>query len=68
MDLMTTQEDLVHFLNNTKNLKELNDLVEDIRCALMDYQVCTTRRPTPIVSNICLRLHYNKTSTTRTVS
>jgi len=39
MDLMTTQEDFANFLNNHKNLKELNDLVEDIHYALMDYQV-----------------------------
>jgi len=65
---MTTQEDVAYFLNNPENAQKLNSLVEDIRHALMDYQVCTFQRSTPVIPNVCLRLHYNKTFTTRAVS
>lgn len=44
MDSITTQEDFAYFLKNHRNSKELNDLVEDIRYTLMDYQVCTPKR------------------------
>jgi len=39
MDSMATQEDLALFLKNRGNAQKLNDLVQDIRDALMDYQV-----------------------------
>ena len=41
LEVMTSQNDLSHFLNNPKNGQRVNSLVEDIRYALMDYQVCT---------------------------
>jgi hypothetical protein len=44
MDSMTTQKDLADFLNNPENAQRLNGLVEDIRYALMDYQVCTPKK------------------------
>ena len=40
MNSMTTEDDLADFLNNPENAQRLNGLVEDIRYALMDYQVC----------------------------
>lgn len=39
MGSMTTRNDLVDFLGNLENAQKLNDLVEDIRYAVMDYQV-----------------------------
>jgi len=30
----------MEFLTNTKNVQRINDLVEDIHEALVDYQVC----------------------------
>jgi len=36
---VATQEGLAHFLGIPKNAQEINGLVEDIRDALMDYQV-----------------------------
>ena len=42
MGLITIQNDLVDFLDDPKNAQKVDDLVEDIRYALMDYQVCTT--------------------------
>ena len=68
VDLIITQKDLVDFLNNPENIQRLNGLIEDIRCALMSYQVCTYTSLPPVVPNICLRLHYNKTSVMRAVS
>ena len=68
MDSITTQKDLTHFLMESENALKLNDLVEDIRDALMDYQVCTSKGLALITSNIYLRRHYNETSTTRAVN
>jgi len=39
MDPVATQEDLALFLGIPKNAQKVNGLVEDIRDALMDYQV-----------------------------
>jgi len=39
IDSVTAQEDLALFLKTPKNAQKLNDLVEDVRYALMDYQV-----------------------------
>jgi len=68
MGLMTSQNTLVDFLNDPENAQRVNSLVEDICYALMDYQVCTPNGLAFIVSNIHLRLHYNKISTTRAVN
>ena len=42
---MMTQSDLMDFLGNPENVQKLNDLVEDIRYVLMDYQVCPPKTP-----------------------
>ena len=42
LDQMTTQKDIVQFLSNADNAQKLNDLVDDIREAVMDYQVRTS--------------------------
>jgi len=39
MGSVATQEGLARFLGVPKNAQEVNGLVEDIRDALMDYQV-----------------------------
>ena len=49
---MTTQGDIAQFLSNTENAQKLNDLVDDIREAVMDYQVRTSEGPALSVSNI----------------
>ena len=56
------------FCKNTKNSGKLTGLVEDIRDAMMEYQVCV---PNPTISNtfdIRTRPQYSKASTTRVVS
>jgi len=50
---MTTQNNIAQFLSNTENAQKLNDLVDDIREAVMDYQVRTPEGPALSVSNIC---------------
>jgi len=39
MESVTTQKDLADFFKNPENAQEVNGLVEDIRSALIDYQV-----------------------------
>jgi len=41
---MAARNDLANFLENPENAQKLNGLVEDIRYALIDYQVCTFNR------------------------
>jgi len=41
MDSITTQKDLAPFLNEPENAQKVNGLVQDIRYALMNYQVCS---------------------------
>ena len=51
LDSITTRWDLARFLNKTENAQKLNGLVEDIRDALMAYQVCTSKPHVHITSN-----------------
>jgi len=67
MGSMANQSNLVDFLVVPGNAQFVNGLVEDIHYAWMDYQVCAPKRPTLISSDICFRLHYNKTSMIRAV-
>ena len=53
LDPMTTEKDIAQFLGNAENAQKLNDLVDDIREAVMDYQVCTSKRLALEISNIC---------------
>ena len=53
LDPMTTQKDIAQFPSNTENAQRLNDLVDDIREAVMDYQVRTSDGLALSVSNIC---------------
>ena len=55
---MATQKDIAQALNNAGNAQKLNDLVDDIREAVMDYQVCTPE-DWLFVSNVILRHPYN---------
>jgi len=68
LDPMTSQKDIVQFLNNAENARKLNDLVDDIHEAVIEYQVCTPKALALIELNICFRLPCNKASTTTPVS
>jgi len=67
MESLTIQDNLVDFLNDPENAQRVDDLVEDISYALMDYQVCTATQNHLIIPNILSRLHCGKTSITRAV-
>jgi len=68
MDSMTTQKDLAHFFKTPENAQKANSLVEDVRYALIDYQVCTPGTLTCIVPNTRCRRRYDWTYTPRAVS
>ena len=40
--LLARQGNVTGFLANAENAQRINDLVEDIRQVMMDYQVCTS--------------------------
>ena len=61
---MAAQKNVAQFLNNAENAQRLNDLVDDIREAVMDYQVCASKRLTLPASHVFLRLLYNVIPTT----
>jgi len=52
MGSVATREDLALFLGIPKNAQKINSLVEDIRDALMDYQVCPPKSLGLVVANI----------------
>ena len=56
------------FLNNVENADRLGSLVEDIRDAMMEYQVCVHNLPIVGTSDVRIRLRYSKISTTRAVN
>ena len=47
MGSIATRNDLADFLKNPENAQRVDDLVEDIHYALMDYQVCSTPQAHP---------------------
>ena len=57
----------LEFLTNAKNARRINDLVEDIREALMEYQVCMPNDLFYAISDVRVRPHCKKISTKRTV-
>ena len=65
--LPTEQGKVTGFLNNAENAQRINGLVEEIREALIDYQVCTSIYSFYTVSDFRARLHYNKIYTKRVV-
>ena len=65
---MAARGNIIQFLSNAGNAQKLNDLVDDIREAVMDYQVRTeSRGAASVVSNICFRLRYTRAPITTLV-
>ena len=56
------------FFNNVKNADKPGGVVEDIRDAVMDYQVCSQNKVASSMPETYPRLRYNKISMTRTVN
>ena len=67
MNSIITRYNLADFLNDPDNAQRLNGLVEDIRHALVDYQVCTPEQFARLASNTWLRLRYKEIYTIRAV-
>ena len=65
--MIAAQKDIMQFFKNADNAQKLNDLVEDIREAMIDYQVRTSKCLVLITPNIHIRLPYNRVSTTTLV-
>lgn len=65
-DLVPLEEqgDVKGFFNNTRNANKLGSLVEDIRDAMMEYQVCIHNLSVSATSDIRTRPRYSKISTT----
>ena len=68
MGSVTGRTDLVDFLNSPENAQRLNGLVEDVRYAVVEYQVRAPDTFTLVASNICLRVLHNETPTIRAVN
>jgi len=64
---ITSQKDIAQFLNNADNAQKLNNLVDDIHEAVIEYQVCTPNALALVAPNVCLRPPCNKISTTAPV-
>ena len=67
LELMAAQENIAQFLNNIDNAQKLNDLVDSIREAVLDYQVYTPEGLALTTSNAYFRLSYTRVSTTTPV-
>jgi len=67
MDSMTTRRDLARFLKNPENARKFNGLVEDVRYALVDHQVCTPKQLALVATNVRPRPYCNEIYTTKAV-
>ena len=68
LNLLAQQGKVEGFFSNVDNADQLRGLVEDIRDAIMAYQVCIYCFLASESSNVRTRPRYNKTSTIRIVS
>ena len=68
LDPLAKQGTVEGFFNNVKNADKLGGLVEDIRDAVMEYQVCSQNETTSSMPEIYPRLRYSGICTTRTVN
>jgi len=64
---LVDQGKIAGFFLNVKNSEKLGGLAEDIRDAMMEYQVCTSLQFIFTTSKACTRPHYSKISTTKLV-
>ena len=68
LTLLAEQGKVESFFNNVQNVDKLNSMVEDIRDAMMEYQVCAYESSfVRDTSDVCDRPRYSKLSTTRAV-
>ena len=62
------QGNIEGFFTNTENADKLGGLVENIRNAVMDYQVCKQSNFSFLVPDTQSRFHYNRMSINRAVN
>ena len=62
------QSKVLQFLASTENAQIIDNLTEDIREALMEYQVHTSNYPFSTMSDAHVRLHCNKAFMTTVIS
>jgi hypothetical protein len=65
LTLLAEQGKVEGFFNNVQNVDKLDGMVEDIRDAMMEYQVCVYGLSVSGTSDVCDRPRYSKISTTR---
>ena len=65
LNLLQKQGNIAKFLKNTENVDKLSGMVEDIRDAMMEYQVCLRSTSPLTLPNIHYRHPCNKTSLTK---
>ena len=68
LELVAKQKSLEGFLDDPKNADSLSGFVWDIHDAVMDYQVCSQRKPIVLIPDTHFRLHCNRTSMKKGVS
>jgi len=64
---LVDQGGVAGFFLNVENSEKLAGLAEDVRDAIMEYQVCSCTQFTYTTSEVCTRPHYSKTSMIRVV-
>ena len=64
---LVDQGKIAGFFLNVKNSEKLGGLAEDIRDAMMEYQVCTSLQFISTTPEACTRHHCSKISTTKVV-
>ena len=68
LELLAERGKITGFLNNVKDAETLTGLADDIRDAMMDYQVCTCASSPWTMSKLVPRLRCSKTSIARTTN
>ena len=69
LNLLAGQGKVKGFFNNIENAEKLGGLVEDIRDAMTEYQVCAFRRYVPDrTPDVRFRLRYSKIFITKVAS
>ena len=68
LDVIAAQTNVSQFLDNAENAQKLNDLMDDICEAMMDYQVRISKELALVPSNFCLRLPCNGISITTPIN
>ena len=68
LDRLKKQGAIAGLINNADNAGQLNWVIDNIRDAMLEYQVRTQVELTFPVPDVCFRRHCNKISTIRTVS